>query len=1170
MNDHRPSTRSGTILLICMSLVAAMVAIAFAYVLSMRTAAELGPSAKALGLARQSAQAGTAHACEMLLRDYLDRPLSPTSDASAHRVFFNPIDNQIPQAPGEAKAATAKEANLWNDNDVNPLSKNLNPYRRFEGHTGRTYDPSEDGGWAGNLVVSSTPRYIEPMHYSTRADVESSSGRTDFTKVPATPPEVNTPIYYDSRWQPATDRTLARYRLRYGVWCEDLSGHLFMGLPAPFTRGDPLAADGDLIAAGRNDQGTELDRAWAMRYAPQLNVMFLDFELSSHRGRLSEGGGTQAYVMPWIGTDSTFTEDLQTGGFTTAGIMLGSSPWAWRNSGNNLSGTALASPWQPLGSWIVHRFTGKRYSFQALNDITGNSGLHLGGLIVPYGSPTRWDRSPDPETVDPDTLAYNEGPTDCPWRINVLTAPANALRAVFTGFRPSYTWEHELTWKVTFLWDKWDGTTPKWKIPNPIPKTYPLITKLATAKRSQVGVPDPFRASFLSKDRVSGAVNRRPFAQFMPSPSADNPRAHMDPFYPSPVTAGYREDIGRFSDLERDGTWFRRGGGQAGPCVPRLDDTRRLPLLHSVTSFNNTYATPSMPDDTSVFKVPGKDMEAYYAFDPWNRTNADLDGDGLNDPDTWRWPRDARPKLWNSDSYLLDALSALASSAAVAIAAYQPNTPYPAEPAGGCAVFAGKWGSGPTLDADTDGDGYLDANSVITNVADIDRLFLLILGEDPAAPGGNVRTRSAVYAAMPGGSNSFTPTASYGSSPFIPRLAGLPAYAPGTRDYSTYFDSGAEQWKQCPFIGDDAAKHINLRRASLLGLRRGIYTDAEPGLHADNAATHLGDAAALKSEAASLVKGGGAYATDARTRAKHSQLMRCRLRDAERIVNDMRMSFFGANVRYLDRTRTGHPSRGRFRPYDLDGDGWAICSAYCPSDVSRVEVKDDKDGKVGYRVTEPTDWSKVVFDIHPDNPDRIDDTHGLAHTSGPVWVCFRDVDTTAAGVVLTNDTSTSDFKDLLTYSPADDAASGPFPGSSFGSVPASRSGFTRWFYPAVRVLRATDTDVIDGVAAYPPDTYFSLTGYFTLEKSRFYRMITRGEVWDEWRRLVVSSVLLETVFMLDPDGDVLRKTAAKPIPIDPATGKVKDGSGIEDSSIIYQRWLKDHFSGSRNRSAASP
>ncbi len=1179
---HTP-TRSGTILLICLSLVAAMVAISFAYVMAMRTAAELGPSAKVLGLARQSAQAGTAHACEMLLRDYLIRPRSPTSDASAHRVFFDPIDNQSAKSPREAFSYSADEATLWNDNDVNPLSKNLNGYRNIGYNGGRVYfGDGEDLSWLDNLVASSTPRYIESMYFSTDPLIESTT-KTDFTSVPGTLPNVNTPMYYDSRWQPTTNRSLARYRLRYGVWCEDLSGHVFMGLPAPFTRGDPLAVDGDLIATGRNNQGTELDRTWALRYAPQLNVMFLGFEQSAidHNMR-NRYGGTQGFLMSWLGSDTTQRETASIGGFSTAGVLLGSSPWVWRNTDSSPfhtpSRATLGTPWHPLTAVgegnLSQRMTGKRYSFASLNEITGQPAMHLGALAVPYGAPTHWTSKPDWDTVDVDTLAYNEGPTDCPWRINILTAPANTLRAMFTGFRPSWSWEHQLNWRVKFPWVGIINGRPTWTTP-PLPVvaiTPPNPSAPDLPKRSQMNVPDPFRASFLTKSSksVAGvAADLRPFAQFVPSPSADNPRAQMDPSYPSPITSSHRknlEDIGRFSDLERAGTWFGRSGGEAGPCTPRPDiylahtyyprRTDRMPIRHSITSYVRAADMTGLPMEPSVYKkVHGQEMEVDYSFDPGS---------------TIKYPKDGQPTLWNAHSYLLDALSALASSAAVAIAVYQPDMTYPAEPSGGGdPMFAGKWNSGATLDSDIDGDGYKDANSVITNVADIDRLFLLILGEDPYAPGSNILTRSAVYASMPGGNNTLTPTAPYTTQPFIPRLVGLPAYAPGVRDYSTYFDtaSGLELWAQNPFIHDNASKFINLRRASLLGLRRGIYTSAESGLHAANTAQHQADAVALQTEASSLVKGGGAYAADTKTQAKHRQLLRCRLRDAERLVNDMRMSFFGANVRYRDRTRTSHSSLGRFRPYDLDGDGWAICSAYCPSDVDQKAVIDLKDNKVGYRFSEPTNWNKVVFDTLPDNPNQIDGTNTLSSTTGSVWVCFQDVDLAASGAVLTNNTATSDFKDLLTYSSDDVVA---FPGSAFGPVPASRSGFTRWFYPAVRVVSANNVDVIDGVAFYAPDTYFSLTGYMTMEKSHFYRMITRGEVWDEWRRLAMESVLLETVFMLDPDGNVLMKSATKPVPIDPTTNVVTDGSGLEDSSIIYQRWLTDLYSGSRNRSAASP
>jgi hypothetical protein len=51
----------------------------------------------------------------------------------------------------------------------------------------------------------------------------------------------------------------------------------------------------------------------------------------------------------------------------------------------------------------------------------------------------------------------------------------------------------------------------------------------------------------------------------------------------------------------------------------------------------------------------------------------------------------------------------------------------------------------------------------------------------------------------------------------------------------------------------------------------------------------------------------------------------------ERVLNDLRMSFFGAGGGYPD-----------FRPLDFDGDGYAVCSAYTSSTHPTIALSNGK------------------------------------------------------------------------------------------------------------------------------------------------------------------------------------------------------------------------------------
>jgi hypothetical protein len=1143
-NFQRYQTCRGTFLLICMALLSAMTAITYAYVLSMRIANDAGPSLTVNHLVHQTAKAGATHAAEMLIRDYLDRPLVPTSAVGPHRIFFDPIDNYAAgnllrdSLTSGANASGTPTATLWNDNDLQPAAKLLNPYRPFRAHEGRQYDYASDNHWLSAFTSPAIPRYIESMSWSMNflREVGTPPGKIDVTVVPAVAPEVNTPIYYDARWRPVSARVQARYRLRYTVMCEDLSGHLLSGLQASFDRGDPLAIDGDLVATGKSGRGTEFDHAWALKYSPAVCNMLPTQSKVTYDGYLSNAKGSLLFNLPWLGMGGGSSIAEFQNGFTSTGTLV-CNPWAWRNSFSYISmnPTRKGLPQMPpqSGTWnrcIPHH----AYSWQGLRGYFGDSFAQgdtefaLAGLLTPYGSPTRWDANPDPEAPDATlaNYAYNEGPTDSPWRINPLTAPANALSALFSGFRAPPMWEQLYTRKFVV-----PASGSSWAYPTTQAGWLAILQVLPTPKSSQHGFPNPFRSTFTTKQRATGTA-LRPFAQFIVSPSADNPRSRTDPCYPSPVSGLVGDQLGRFSDLylyQNGDRFFGSARHRAiGTCWAHPDTGVRGTMRGHIGIFPSS--EPNEPEyGSSTYRpVPGSGdpLEIYIgATLPWE-----------SPPNRPKWDQ-CQAESMAASSYWLDALVAMNASVSVAAAAYQMSTVYPiAPPSGGdTALFAGKWGNS-TLDRDTDGDGFNETASAFTNVGDLDRLFLSILGEDPDNPGNNLFTREAIYPVQRGTGTD------YNQNPFRPILSTLPMYNPSIVNYGSMFETSP--WgAQCPYINTDNARLINLRRSSLLNIRRNLYLN-EPS---------------FQSEAVSLVRGTPPYSDD-KTQQKAKQLMRCRLRDAERVINDIRMSFLGSNLRYRDRTRNGHVSQGRFRPYDLDGDGWAICSAYVPSDLASLQAipYTDASGSVAsYRFAEPADWSTVVFDEQPDNPGRIDTTTLISSISDPVWVCFRDID--PAIVTLHTGAATSDFLDEITYTLDD----GNFPGGT-----RARTGYTRWFYPAVRVLDATDAvdgPIIDGVAATAPDTYFSISGYFVLEKSRFYRMISRGEVWDEMKKAIVNFAILESVFMLDPDGDVLITSPSKPIAIDPASGKVLDATGIEDTGFIYQRWLKDFYGGSKDR-----
>ena len=99
-------------------------------------------------------------------------------------------------------------------------------------------------------------------------------------------------------------------------------------------------------------------------------------------------------------------------------------------------------------------------------------------------------------------------------------------------------------------------------------------------------------------------------------------------------------------------------------------------------------------------------------------------------------------------------------------------------------------------------------------------------------------------------------------------------------------------------------------------------------------------------------------------------------------------------------------------------------------------------------------------------------------------------------------------------------------------------------------------------AAYGPvvaaDRRFSLTGYFVFQKSHFFRIFVRGEVFDELRQAPIASSDCESVVAIDPDGslyDVNNNPTGnwKAVPANCA--------GLEDSGVIFQRWHRSLYQG---------
>jgi hypothetical protein len=101
-------------------------------------------------------------------------------------------------------------------------------------------------------------------------------------------------------------------------------------------------------------------------------------------------------------------------------------------------------------------------------------------------------------------------------------------------------------------------------------------------------------------------------------------------------------------------------------------------------------------------------------------------------------------------------------------------------------------------------------------------------------------------------------------------------------------------------------------------------------------------------------------------------------------------------------------------------------------------------------------------------------------------------------------------------------------------------------------------DPMTGKGPVPgPERRFSLTGHFVFQKSRYWRITCRGEVFDQVRQRPVAEADLEAAYCLDPDGEAFDLVNA-PIP----------GAGPLSTRLLYQRWLWNRYKGARSRADA--
>jgi hypothetical protein len=483
MDMRTYSSRRGSILLFCLALVSALAVLAYGFVRVAQLSRASGDSSNMHLLAREAAMTGTQHAIEQIVRDFVNEPVS-AMDSPAIRVFAPhdfPWGQSNSMATDELSVAnTTGGARGVNRSDMPALDAFDKTQQSFSNGSANERMIKE-----GYMATNGRGRFYEPEFYNLApiaptafnplltgpdSTLARPIGAVRFSDsyAAAAPPDRNKGIFYDERLRPiggapGLARDKARYRLRYAVVNTDLEGQMLV-------TGDP-AISHTLIT--NPDPRTVADRALAriLRNMHKVPAIVDAHEYFSHgeaNVRFQRGGAAAGVAAEhvFIGRGSTANVDRQRDVNANAPSTF---PLMYRlsNSRQRFGATSAANcdgTWQspsffattsgsPLvqGLWqggeqvtsapseFQHNLIGPQYSFfNWLHATYGNAseGVNERGMAcfdryTPFGRGVSAVQNDSSEAV-----SRYRGNVDTPWCINVLTATPRLVYAMIAGYMP--------------------------------------------------------------------------------------------------------------------------------------------------------------------------------------------------------------------------------------------------------------------------------------------------------------------------------------------------------------------------------------------------------------------------------------------------------------------------------------------------------------------------------------------------------------------------------------------------------------------------------------------------------------------------------------------------------------------------------------------------------------
>ena len=482
-----PTARTGTVLLLVLAIVTTLLVLAYGFVRTVQLQGTANDSANRALLARAAALDGTNHAIEQILRDYTTQPF--TRFDSPSRAAF--VAHDYPYYFGDPFTVDNSVANGWSGINRDDLPGENNLLQIIGKGDGEAM-------WYGMLTNELRGRFHE-LEFGNQPIRTAGYGAETRVVVPfrfePQPLQSSGPlpdrfraIFYDERLcridydqaNPASvwaARQKARYRLRYAVVTQDLEGTLLVnGDPAVdarrITGADPATLDADAARVVRNMH----------RLAPMVDAVSY-FGMEGNRAPVFYGwtGGIRAeHVFAGRGATSNFDRvaGMHEAGYknnapvtfplmyrlqnlagkyakvpaasTLAGTLEGYQPAGLFTTRQLASASANDVAGNPAGNetialpassaMLTHTLLGPQYSFENWSRALAGNGFDLFtrfgyaaclGRFAPFGRGMSKRDAAGGEAV-----SRFRGNVDTPWCVNLLTMTPSLAYGMIASYLP--------------------------------------------------------------------------------------------------------------------------------------------------------------------------------------------------------------------------------------------------------------------------------------------------------------------------------------------------------------------------------------------------------------------------------------------------------------------------------------------------------------------------------------------------------------------------------------------------------------------------------------------------------------------------------------------------------------------------------------------------------------